>query len=420
MASFRTIVNKYRKGDGTYRVYIRVVHNRKHRDIATPFNVTQEQITRSFKLKDANIIDSVEKKISEYRRIAAQLGFVSDQMDIDEFVKSIEEQPEKIDFFDCIQKHIKEYEANGQNKTASFHRTLLIRLKEFNDFKPLYLYELTSQFVNRFYEFIAGRFRKNTIHSYMSIFETDYKYAQKLYNNNDTGRILVRYGIFDSIKTPQVVLSKDNALPSVEMMQRFIDCEYGNGWWREFSKDMFILCFLTFGTNIADFRDAKKSQVRNEIFSYRRHKTAYISGSGADIQIKLLPVARFIIDKYKSDDEFLICFNHCSRNNTHVSNNIHYYFDKIGLETSEERQQNMKVYGHSKYTFYSNRHTMASFARNICGVDYMTVHQMLNHAAPSEFRTTDTYLARDFRPLWEANEKLYNLFDWSFYLKQTK
>ena len=138
-----------------------------------------------------------------------------------------------------------------------------------------------------------------------------------------------------------------------------------------------------------------KDQLRDGILYYRRKKTARISSDEADIQIKILPVAKIILDKYASQDDFLFHFE-----KTHYVRNCVQYI--------------------LLYTFYSNRHTMASMARNICGVDYMTVHQMLNHAAPSQFRTTDVYLARDFRPLWEANEKLYNLFDWSFYLNQAK
>ena len=61
---------------------------------------------------------------------------------------------------------------------------------------------------------------------------------------------------------------------------------------------------------------------------------------------------------------------------------------------------------------------MATFARNVCHIDKMTVHEMLNHATPQDMRTTDVYLRRDYSHLWEANEKLMALFDWSFYTKQ--
>ena len=72
----------------------------------------------------------------------------------------------------------------------------------------------------------------------------------------------------------------------------------------------------------------------------------------------------------------------------------------------------------TKYVFYSARHSMASFARNICGVDFMTVNDMLNHSVPQSLSTTDTYIRHDYTHIWEANEKLLSLFDWTFYLNQ--
>ena len=63
---------------------------------------------------------------------------------------------------------------------------------------------------------------------------------------------------------------------------------------------------------------------------------------------------------------------------------------------------------------------MATFARNICGIDKATVHEMLNHASSKDFAMTDVYLRRDYSHLWEANDKLLSLFDWSFYLNQRK
>lgn len=72
----------------------------------------------------------------------------------------------------------------------------------------------------------------------------------------------------------------------------------------------------------------------------------------------------------------------------------------------------------TEYVFYTARHSMATFARNICGVDFMTVNDMLNHSVPQSFATTDTYIRHDYTHIWQANDKLLALFDWSFYLNQ--
>ena len=46
------------------------------------------------------------------------------------------------------------------------------------------------------------------------------------------------------------------------------------------------------------------------------------------------------------------------------------------------------------------------------GVDKATVHEALNHA-DSDMKVTDIYIDRDWSTIWNANEKVLALFDWS-------
>ena len=176
---------------------------------------------------------------------------------------------------------------------------------------------------------------------------------------------------------------------------------------------MFILAFVLLGTNMADLIMMKKSQYVDGILSYRRQKTARQSRENADIKIRVPEVGRIILEKYSGDKTYLIDFQGHSRN-SRFTHYIHYYFAYIGLEEMPKRFDDIGRF-RSQYTFYANRHSMASFARNVCGIDYMTVHEMLNHAAPPSYRNTDAYLWKDYSHLWEANDKLLALFDWSFY-----
>lgn len=420
MATFKPIVGKYKKDDGTHRVYIRVTHNRKYKDVATPFYVNNSQITRSLKIKDASILEQVEQKIAELRREITKIGFAADNLDVSELINLLYSRADNIDFIDFIEQCANEYEINGRVGTAAVHKYVATLLRDFNNGLPLYFSDFNATYMLRFYESLK-KYQPNTIRNAISVIKTDYRAAAKKYNNNEAGVQVVRYGAMDLLPhTGKVTQAKGNVIPDVETMQALIDCPYPiRGDYYELAKDMYIFCFLTFGTNIADILQLKKRQINDGVLVYHRKKISRISGEDSEIQINILPAAKVIIDKYDSDPIYLFDFKSRERGHNFLGK-IHYYFQQIGLEDKAERTEYAQKHGHSQYTFYSNRHTMASFARNICGVDYMTVHQMLNHAAPSEFRTTDTYLARDFRPLWEANEKLYNLFDWSFYLNQTK
>jgi site-specific recombinase XerD len=167
--------------------------------------------------------------------------------------------------------------------------------------------------------------------------------------------------------------------------------------------------------NVQDLFFAKKSQYQDGILSYRRQKVSRIKKE-ADMKIKVHDAAKVILEKYSGDDEYLIDFSGHKRG-IHVCRYIHATFQNAGIEKQGDY---LSKIGHKagEYVFYGNRHAMATIALNECGIDYMTVHQMLNHATPNAFKTTDVYIQKNFSPLWEANEKLLSMFDWSFYLNQ--
>lgn len=415
MATFKGIVRPYRRADGTYHIYIRVTHKRVYRDMATPFFVTSEQITRGFKIKDQAIIDKLEDKIREYRNNANNLGFLIDGLDVDHLVELLHNQSDKIDFFEFWEDYISSLKRENRGATVQIYESALRNLRRFNNEQPLYFSAITQSFVQKYYESMQD-IKPNTKIMYMGKFKTVYKKAQLRYNNNDAGIVIVRHGVFDNLILPQRESSKENVIRNIEDMQKLIDEPYPWEWGYEFAKDMFILSFTCFGTNIADFLQMKPNQYKDGILYYRRKKTGRMSGTDVDMQVKVPEVAQIILNKYSNDPDWLISFNGRTRNDR-FTRFIHYYFAKIGLEEMPKNLNSIGVH-RTGYTFYASRHTMASMARNICKVEYMTVHEMLNHAKPSSLKNTDTYLYKDYTAIWDANEKLLSLFDWSFYLKQ--
>jgi hypothetical protein len=78
-----------------------------------------------------------------------------------------------------------------------------------------------------------------------------------------------------------------------------------------------------------------------------------------------------------------------------------------------------KDIGVSNLTYYYARHTMASICANKLGIDVARVDEMLNHSDP-KLAIARVYIEKDFTPLWEANKKLIDLFDWSFYNEEAE
>ena len=69
--------------------------------------------------------------------------------------------------------------------------------------------------------------------------------------------------------------------------------------------------------------------------------------------------------------------------------------------------------GLENLTFYAARHSMATIAYSAAvGIDKQIVHEMLNHV-DKNMKVTDIYIDRYWSVLWQDNEKVIKLFDWS-------
>lgn len=416
MATFKAVViPAQRRQDGTYNVKIRVTHQRKSRYLSTPFYVTSEQLTRGFKIKDMRICDKLDERIAEFRHNADELGFLADGMDIDHLVELLQNRAESIDFIAFMENYCKRMERDGRDNSAEAFMVAVRSLKRFNNNRPLYFSAITKTYMYRYWESIS-HLKPNTKISYITAIKTMYRRAQKELNNDDTGQIIVRHGVFDLIEVPKIEAATELAFEKVEDMQALIDAPYTGTWIFDFAKDMFVFSFVCFGINFADVVLLTKDDYKDGILYYKRKKVFRRIGKDAVRLIKVPEAGRIIIEKYSGDSEWLIDFQGHSRK-TRIARCIHAIFQKAGLEKEGDYLTKTGHY-RGKYVFNSARHNMATYARNVCHIDKATVHEMLNHATPQDMRTTDVYLRRDYSHLWEANEKLMALFDWSFYTKQ--
>ena len=90
MATFKAVIKKDNKRvDGTWKVFIRFTHERKIRFIPTSVYVTKKDITSSFKIKNAMIIEHCDNLINEYRKRINRLELELNPLDVDTIVKFI-------------------------------------------------------------------------------------------------------------------------------------------------------------------------------------------------------------------------------------------------------------------------------------------------------------------------------------------
>ena len=418
MATFKCLIRASdKKKDGTWNVKIRVTHNRQSRYISTPFYVNESQITRGFKIKDQSILDKVEDRMRELRSASNKLGFLADGVSIDHFVELILNQADQKDFFAFMDEHIKKLEKEDRLMTAAARRVAMNSLKRWYGREKMFFQDIDSNLMLRYYEHIRFKLKPGTVETYITALKCMYKDAQRIYNDEENNIIVVKYGVFNKIVLPGNIEFDERSFDTPAQMQAVIDVSYTGIWSYDFCKDMFVLSFVMFGINPVVLVYAKKEQVEDGVFTYRRSKIRRRKNKAAEQKILLSDVAKVILDKYSGDPEYLIDFQGHTRRADGLGY-IHGAFQDAGVEPPDPLVRS--GHGKGKYVFYTARHSMATFARNVCDIPWDVVNDMLGHTPRNNTRTTDTYIKTDWTVRWKANEKLLSLFDWSFYEKQKK
>ncbi len=404
MATFSVVVKTSdKKKDGTYNVKIRITHNRKSRYKSTPFFIPASEVSKTGKIKNQYVLDKVNEEIKVLRQKNNELGFSIADLDVDSVISLLERKNNNIDFVAFARRKAESImNEKGRELTGKRYIYVLNTFIKFVGRDVIPFEMMKKSLILQYQQHLKKHRNQSTADSYIELLHTMYRMAEKELNDKEAGIEIVKYDCFDFYKRTKVSRSP-RAFKTTDEMQRVIDCPYKGVWGFDFVKDMFVFSFITCGTNPADLIRLKKSNVKDGVLTYRRKKVENRMGADAEIQIKLSDVAQIIIDKYDDKGDYLIGFGTHTRGAT-IFSRMHDILKAAGVEDN--------------YVFYSARHSMASFARNICGVDFMTVNDMLNHSVPQSLATTDTYIRHDYTHIWRANEKLLSLFDWSFYLRQ--
>jgi integrase len=146
----------------------------------------------------------------------------------------------------------------------------------------------------------------------------------------------------------------------------------------DFARNMFVLSFFLRGMAFVDMAFLKKSDLRNGILTYRRHKT------NQQLQIRWTKEMQQILDKYPPNDgQYLlpiICPSEIEdwRAYLNAGRKVNYHLKHLG---------ELLNIG-TPTTFYRARHSWASIAHNK-GVSISVIREGLGHDSE---RTTRVYL----------------------------
>lgn len=435
MATFKALIRpEQQKSDGSYNVKIRVTHNRKTKYISTPFFVNGKEIVKRKKdgkedvrIKNQSVLDKTDEIILGYKRKIVQFGMSIDTWDVDKLIANLNASTEtfKLDFIRFGNDYVARLMENGKESTGKAYQVALNALIRFVGRDDLDISEITVKFLQAFEKFLkeepklTGSHHRNkppkhkekgrSMPSYLAKIKTIHAAAKLEYNDEERGIINIPYSPFSRYKVPAVGRSEHRVL-TVEQIQRIIDLPYKKETLKGFSmyniaKDVFLLSFALMGMNLADVYEAEP--IRGDILAYKRKKTRTRRNDKAEIKVRIEPQIKPLVAKYRGINKAFLFGEH--------------YTQKSVLDRVVNR--GLKLVGEdigvSNLTYYYARHTMASICANKLGIDIARVDEMLNHSDP-KLALARVYIEKDFKPLWEANKRLLDLFDWSFYNKEAE
>ena len=392
MATFKATIFKDRqRPDKTWNVVIRFTHTRKVRYISTTMYVTRKDITASFKIKNANVLDRCNELIKTYRERISELNLEFNDIDIDTIVSYLKQKKDKrgISFTDFANKWI----YSSTIKGIKNYKTALNALYAFVGRDDILCEEITIKTMKAFENALKDRPRAQSL--YPNCIKTIFNAAKEYYNDEDNDIIRIKHSL-DKYKPVDQNVAEKRAL-DVETIRRIFALPYdnirvkGKSSRHDLALDCFRLSFCLMGMNSADLYSADR--LEDNTIIYDRMKTKDRRRDKAEIQVKITDYIKPLVEKYKGKERV---FNFYERFTTMESFNraINIGLKEIGKEIGIERLQ-----------FYAARHSMATIAVNDVKISKYIVNDMLNHTDQS-LRITELYIKKDFNTINEANVKL--------------
>ena len=411
MLTFKAEVLKSKKrSDGTYNVKIRMTYNREVKRLSTNIFVKQEDLTKSFKLKNPKFIKEADTIVRYYQEVCARLQLDINHYTLDDIIAHLKGEQIKSQEIDFIQ-FSREWITHATIKGAENYTTAINALVAFLGQEELKISQLTKGLLERFASYINARREvkvkelirqgkrvpsNRALSLYLGSIRHLFNEAKKHYNNYDRNIILIGSSPFENFKIPKQEATRKRAI-SADLIRQIYKLPYlYNSRGKEtqgrynLAKDCFILSFCLIGINSADLYNC--SELDSNVITYYRTKTTSRRVDKAKMQVKVPALIMPLLKKYR-DIKGQRIFNFYHHYSTADSFNkaINYGLKEIG-----------KLIGVDDLEYYAARHSWATLAVNKVGIDKYTVHSALNHIDEA-MKVTDIYIERDFEPENEAN-----------------
>ena len=385
MITFKAIIiPNNRKSDGTYPVKIRVTYNRKSRRLKTTLICKPTDLTRSLKIKNADIISKADNLILKMRKVTNEFSsFELEGKDIDWVVakikSSLSEENFELDFFEWGEKHIKSKSLPTQKAYEramnSFERFLGKRSIDINDITKMMLLDF-MEYIDKEPKMYYKKSEKRCIKlkkqkvskaaSSLFIMKLQHIYnaAKERFNDEDSGKIVIPKSPFSSIK--KVFPSGEQAQDALDraIMQKIILAKTDDPCVRA-ALDAFVVSFGLMGVNLADMYFA--TPFKGERWIYNRRKiTSRKAEMRVDIPSQIIPYLRRL-QEHDDQSWWLPDLHRIGAKKDTCTEKLNDYLRR--WQKKEEIED---------FTMYAARHSWSQYARDL-GNDLASVNECLCH-----------------------------------------
>lgn len=411
-----------KRRDGSFNIKIRVTFKRVSRYLSTNLTATAKDLNSKGELKGAALI-AANRLISQFYQYASELNYFSlQEMEVDDVLRYIRRKASnggafRLDFFEFAYA----YASTKKPSTEGTYITAINAFKRFAGVDSLDINDITYQMIYNFGEFldnepkqfarmgIESPKKKVEVHAkkkggarvgYTIKIKAIYLEAKKKYNDEDNGIVNIPKNPFQKLElkySPSIT----HSAKSPEWIQKIISYNGPCTGGQRLALDIYIISFALMGMNAVDLLEA--APAKKGIITYNRAKTRDRRPDHAEHRVKIDPRIKPLLDKYKDPE------------GKHLTNLYLYYRSNEALDCSLRclYRSWALANGETPFTLYSARHSWATIARSsrLC-IDKALVNECLVHK-DQELKMADVYIERDWENLWNANEKVLDLFDWS-------
>lgn len=412
------VIPNNRRKDGTYPVKIRVTYKGVSRRLATAMVCKPTDLTRSLKIKNADILSQADKIIIGMRDVIKDISpFELEDKDVDWVVRKIKDKLSgerfRLDFFEWSEKFLKQKSLS----TRKAYERALNALERFLGKRELDVNDITKMMLLDFMDYVDAEPKMHFNRKTKEFEKTDkekvakasssihlmklqhlFNAAKDRFNDEDADNIRIPRSPFDTIK--KVFPSGDQAQDALprEVMQMIISAQTDNPQIRV-ALDAFVVSFGLMGANLADLYLA--SPFPGNRWIYNRAK---ITSRKAEMRVDIPPQIEPYLQRLRDGGESQWWLPELHR----IGAKKHTCNEKINDNLRRWQKAN-KENGVEDFTFYAARHSWGQYARDL-GHDLASVNECLCHKDNLEIGRV--YASLSWEQKNDINKSVIDSFVW--------